>query len=339
MGIKDYLKHLKQEEILKPIEYEHVYIDCNYLIHFLIYKCTNDKDLYGKICNFWNNLMSVVKIKSTVHLIYDGEHENEETMANPKLQTLILRYKDKEVSKDYDKQEIKPGSTILNTFKYYLVDIIEKYKKINKIKFNIIQNDDQVKGEADIKILNSIYNSNQDRICICSKDSDMILIAHSLAINKSIHIDVITNFRPMLIVYVDDFKKFNLDYVLIVLLLGNDYLPKISSVSYDTITKTYEKYIKYNKPIISNGSVNTDNFIEFITYFIVIGTKKKIKFNFKNLDTDRFRIYINNLFWCLKHYKVISNDLNYIQEITHHQDDVGLKNTIHIHNFINHSYM
>ena len=339
MGIKDYLKHLKQYEIIKIIEYKHVYIDCNYLIHFLIYKCTNDKDLYGKICNFWNNLMSAVKIKSTVHLIYDGEHENEELMANPKLQTLILRYKDKEVPKDYDKQEIKPGSTILNTFKYYLVDVIEKYKKINKTKFNIIQNDDQVKGEADIKILNSIYNSNQDKICICSKDSDMILIAHSLAISKSIHIDVITNFRPMLIIYVDDFKKFNLDYVLIVLLLGNDYLPKISSVTYESITKTYEEYIKYNKPIISNGYVNTYSFIEFITYFIVIGTKKKIKFNLKNLDADRFRIYINNLFWCLKHYKVISNDLNYIQEITHHEDDVKLKNTIHIHNFINHSYL
>lgn len=339
MGIKDYLKHLKQEEISDIIEYEHIYIDCNYLIHFLIYKCTNDKDLYGKICNFWNNLMKAVKIKSTVHLIYDGEHENEELMANPKLQTLIMRYKDKEVSDDYDKQVIKPGSKILNTFKYYFVDIIEKYKKINKLKFGVIQNDDQVKGEADIKILNSIYNSNQDRICICSKDSDMILIAHSLSINKSIRIDVMTNFRPMLIVYIDNFKKFNLDYVLIVLLLGNDYLPKISSVSYDSIIKTYEEYIKHNKAIILNGTIDTNNLIEFITYFIIIGSKKKIKFNYKNLDLTRFKIYINNLFWCLKHYKVISNDLNYIQEITHHEDNIRLKNTIDIHNFINHSYV
>jgi hypothetical protein len=339
MGIKDYLKHLKQEEIFDIIEYDHVYIDCNYLIHFLIYKCTNDKELYGKMCNFWNNLMKAVKIKSTVYLIYDGEHENEELMANPKLQTLILRYKDKEVSDDYDKQVIKPGSKILNTFKYYLVDIIEKYKKINKLKFSVIENDDQIKGEADIKILNSIYNSNQDNICICSKDSDMILIAHSLSINKSIRIDVITNFRPMLIVYINNFKKFNLDYILIVLLLGNDYLPKISSISYDAIIKTYEEYIKFNELIISNGIIDTNNLIEFITYFIIIGSKKKIKFNYKNLDLDRFRIYINNLFWCLKHYKVVSNDLNYIQEISHHEDDIKLKNTLHIHNFINHLYV
>lgn len=339
MGIKDYLKHLKQEEIIDIIEYDHVYIDCNYLIHFLIYKCTNDKELYGKICNFWNNLMKAVKIKSSVHLIYDGEHGDKEPMNNPKLQTLILRYKDKKVSDDYDKQEIKPGSKILGTFKYYLVDIIKKYKKINKVKFNIIENDDQINGEADIKILNSIYDMSSERICICSKDSDMILIAHSLAINKSMRIDVITNFRPILIVYVEKFKKFNLDYILIVLLLGNDYLPKISLVSYETIIKTYSEYIKYNKSIISNGSININNFIEFITYFIIMGSKKKIKFNLKNLDSDRFRIYINNLFWCLKHYKVISNDLNYVQEITHPEDNAKCKNAIHIHNFINYTYV
>lgn len=341
MGIKDYLKHLKQEDIFDIIEYEHVYIDCNYLIHFLIYKCTNDKDLYGKICNFWSNLMKAIKIKSTVHLIYDGEHDNDEIMTNPKLQTLILRYKDKDKIKsdDYDKQVIKPGSKILDTFKYYLVDIIEKYKKINKVKLEIIENDDKVKGEADIKILNSIYNSNHNSVCICSKDSDMILIAHTLSIIKLIKIDVITNFRPIQIVYIENFKKFNLDYVLIVLLLGNDYLPKISSVSYETIIKTYNEYIKYNKPIITNNNVDTKNLIEFITYFIVIGTKKKIKFNHKNLDLERFRIYINNLFWCLKHYKVITNDLTYIQEITHKDDNVKFKNTINIHNFINYSYL
>lgn len=339
MGIKDYLKYLNQEEILNIIEYEHVYIDCNYLIHYLIYKCTNDKDLYEKIYNFWCNLMKAIKIKSTVHLFYDGEYEDEEIMTNPKLQTSMIRYKNKVESNDYDKQTIKPGSKILETFKYYLVDIIEKYQKINKVKFLIIENDDKIKGEADIKILNSIYDSNQDKICICSKDSDMILIAHSLSINKSIKIDVITNLRPIQIVYIENFKKFNLDYVLIVLLLGNDYLPKISAMTYETIIKTYEEYIKYNKSIIVDGCININNLIEFITYFIIIGSKRKIKFNLNNLDLDRFSIYINNLFWCLKYYKVISNDLNYIQEIKHYDDnDIKFKNTINIHNFINYTY-
>lgn len=337
MGIKDYLKHLKQEYINGIIEYDHVYIDCNYLIHFLIYKCNSDKDLYIKINNFLDNLMASIKIKLTIQLIYDGEYDDVQ-LSNPKLQTHILRYKNKIESDEYDKQTIKPGSKILNTFKYYLIDIIEKYKKINKSKFQIVTNDDDVKGEADIKILNSIYNSKQNNVCICSKDSDMILIAHSLSINKSINIDVITNFRPIQIIYINNFKKYNLDYVLIVLLLGNDYLPKISNITYDSIINTYEKYIKYNKPLISNNVVDYSNLIEFITFYILIGSKKKIKFNFNGFDPYRFGTYINNLLWCLGHYKVIDNNYKYIQEISNLNDDVKLKNTINIFNFVNNNY-
>jgi len=335
MGIKDYLKYLKHEYINDIIEYDHVYIDCNYLIHFLIYKCKNDKDLYYKINNFWKNLTASIKIKSTIQLVYDGEYDDT-LLSNPKLKTHLLRYKNKIESLEYDKQIIKPGSKILNIFKYYLIDTIEGYKKINKSKFQIIINSDEIKGEADIKILNSIYNSNQNNVCICSKDSDMILIAHSLSINKSIRIDVITNFRPIQIVYINNYKKYNMDYVLIVLLLGNDYLPKISNITYESIINTYEKYIKYNKPIILNNVIDYNNLIEFITIFIIIESKKKIKFNFKNFDPNRFEIYINNLLWCLGYYKVINNNFNYIQEIINH--DIKLKNSINIFNFINSNY-
>lgn len=337
MGIKDYLKHLKQESIYDVIEYEHVYIDCNYLVHFLIYRCKNDKELYLKIDNFWNNFIELIKIKSSIQLVYDGEYEHLNHLSNPKLQTHLLRYKNKLESTDYDKQTISPGSKILSTFKYYLNDIITKYKKINKSKFEIITNGDEISGEADIKILNSIYDSNQDNVCICSKDSDMILIAHSISINKSIKIDVITNFRPIQIVYICNFKKYNLDYVLIVLLLGNDYLPKISSVTYDIIIKTYSKYIQYNPPIIFNGVINYTHLIEFITYFIVLLSNKK-KFNFNNLNPSRFDIYINNLKWCLGHYKVINTTNKYIQEIISVNDKIKLSSTIDIHNFINTNY-
>ena len=334
MGIKEYLKYLNQEPIIDIIEYDHVYLDCNYLIHFLIYKCKNNKDLYYKINNFWENLTSSIKIRSTIQLVYDGEYDTIQ-LSNPKFQTHLLRYKNKVESDEYDKQIIKPGSEILNIFKSYLIDIIKAYIKINKSKFQIIINSDEIKGEADIKILNSIYNSNQNNVCICSKDSDMILIAQSLSIVKIIKIDVITNFRPMQIVYINNFKKYNLDYVLLVLLLGNDYLPKISNITYESLIMTYEKYIKYNKPIISNKKINYDNLIEFIKYFIIFGSKKKIKFNFNNYDPTRFEIYINNLLWCLAHYKVINNNFNYIQELTNINDDVKIKNTINIFNFIN----
>lgn len=336
MGIKDFLKYLKLDSLLEnPKEYKYIYIDCNYLIHFLIYKCKTDADLYHKIFNFWNDLTTSIIIKNEIFLIFDGEYDGE-ILLNPKYQTIILRHKI--ISNDYDKQIIKPGSNILQTFKYYLTDIIEKYKKINKLKFKITINGDDIKGEADIKILNYIYDLSQDNICICSKDSDMILIAHSLCVNKSIKIDILTNIRSMQFINVNNFNKYGLDYVLIVLLLGNDYLPKISNVSYDSIITTYNKYIKCNESIIKNGIIEHKNLIEFITMLILL-SKKKIKFNFNNLNYNRFDIYINNLYWCLKYYKVIDNNNTYIPELKNHDDPVKIKNVINIFNFINYNYL
>lgn len=326
MGIKNYIKYLDQEHHQAKIRiYDYLYLDCNYIIHFLIYKCKSDLDLYRKIDIFWNNLISIIKIKKKLYLIYDGESENNK-INDPKYQTHILRDKVKIKSNDYDKQTINPGSNILKTFHNYLEIIIEKYKKFNKLNFEIILDNDENKGEGDIKILNIIYNSDQDNICICSKDSDMILISHSLIINKLIDIDILVDLRSLNFIDKNKFKNYNLDYVLIVLLLGNDYLPKISNVNYNNLIDSYNKYLKYNDPLIINNNINYDNLIIFITYVIL--NSKKNKFNNKNININKFSIYYNNLCWCLKYYKILNNDYNYDQNIS-------INYVINIYNFIN----
>lgn len=337
MGIKDYLKHIPQEFPLEKYrEYDYVYLDCNYMCHYLIYRCKSDNDLYSKISDYWNYLASIIKIKKELFLIFDGEYDTDQ-LSNPKYQTHLLRAKSKPKSDDYDKQSIYPGSKILKNFREFLVDVIERYKKINKVNFKISINSDDIKGEADIKILNTIFDSKQNNICICSKDSDMILISQSLCINKLINIDILSNLRPIKFININKFKSYGLDYVLIVLLLGNDYLPKISNTSYNVLINSYEKYIKYNEPIISNNIVNTNNLINYISH-IISCSEKKIKPKLSNINQDRFHIYFNNIVWCLKQYKVITNSNDYIQELTHKNDEIKLKNVINIYNFINYVY-
>jgi len=336
MGIKDYLKYIPQEYPQeKSRDYDYVYLDCNYMIHFLIYKCNTDADLYSKVFDYWNYLSSTIQIKKEIFLIFDGEYDTGE-LDNPKYQTHLLRAKAKPKSDDYDKQSIHPGSQILKTFKDYLLDVIGKYKKINKLKFQITVNSDEIKGEADIKILNEIYYSDQNNVCICSKDSDMILIAQSLCIGKSIRIDILSNFRPIKFISVSKFDVYGMDYVLIVLLLGNDYLPKISNITYTGLAKSYDKYIKFNDPIISNNQINYNNFVNYISY-VVTNSNKKIKFKFSNINPNRFSIYFNNITWCLKYYKVITNQNKYIQEKPDVDGKVKLSNVINIYNFINYA--
>jgi hypothetical protein len=337
MGIKEYLKYIQTESAdVRNREYDYFYLDCNFLIHYLIYRCKNESDLYEKLFNYWENLNSIIKIKKELYLVFDGEYDTIDKISNPKYQTHLQRAKSKPNSTDFDKQPIYPNSQIINTFKIFLTDIIDKNKKINHKRFDVNILSDSEVGEADIKILNEIYNNNQNNVCIFSKDSDMILIAQSIQINKIINIEILSNPYPIKFINMNNFKLYGLDYVLITLLLGNDYLPKISNVNYNHLIETFEKYIKFNDSIISNGIVNYDNLLIYIT-MVILCAKKKIKFNFKNIHSNRFNVYYNNLCWCLKQYHVISNNNVYVPDlymIKNNNSNKKISNVINIHNFL-----
>ena len=329
MGIKNYLKYLDDNSCqIKIREYDYIYFDCNYMIHYLIYKCKNDNDLYSKIYQYWDYLISIIKINE-IYLVFDGEYDNNNYI-DPKYETHLLRSKYKTNSNEYDKQLIYPGSDIIKIFKEYFIEIIERYKKINKYKIKINIIGDDIKGEADLKILDIIYNSNQNNICICSKDSDMILIGHSLCISKKIKIDILSNLRPVKFIDIEQFNNYGYDYILIVLFLGNDYLPKISNINYLLLIDSYSEYIKFNKSIIINNTINYNSLINFIS-IVIIKSKKKIKFKFDKINHYTFNIYFNNLLWCLKYYKAIDNQNYYKQNLKSNL----IKNVIDIFNFIN----
>ena len=166
MGIKDYLKHLSQEEHNDKNHkiYENLYIDCNFMIHYLIYKCKNDLDLYARIFDYFKYIFDIIKVSNQIILVFDGEYDKTFNITNPKHQTHVLRAKYKKESDDYDKQSIYPGSEIILTFKTYLQDVINKYKLLNKMNFDIKINDDKVNGEADFKILNDIDEADKKSI-------------------------------------------------------------------------------------------------------------------------------------------------------------------------------
>ena len=72
-------------------------------------------------------------------------------------------------------------------------------------------------------------------------------------------------------------KNYDLDYILIILLLGNDYLPKLSNVDYDTIINCYDKYRKHeNEQILIDNKINYRN---FINYLLVIDPKRRPSFH------------------------------------------------------------
>ena len=349
MGIKNYLKFLKLLIIKKTKYYDYVYLDCNYLLHYLIYKCNDDIDLQNYTNNLLNSILHKIIILKKLYLIFDGNFDTA-LILNPKKQTHILRYKNNLPSDEYSKQEIFPKSPIIKKFISIITEIIIKLKANLNMKFDLEINNDYINGEADFKILDMIYESKENNILIISKDTDMILIGYSLMIKKNIKIDILSNLNPLLLInlkklyYINEIKvneinnynqnkilnnTYDYDYVLLVLFLGNDYLPKLSNVTYENLILFYNIYKSYNNNnIIFENNINYNNLINFLTIVII---NKKIKFSTKKLSYENFLIYVNNLEWCLKIYKVFDNNL--VFKPTLNPSD-QLK-TINIYNFIN----
>jgi hypothetical protein len=329
MGIKNYSKNLSLEDVkVKERIYDNLLIDCNYLIHYLIYKCNNQKEFDKKIYNFINNLLNLINIKNKILLVFDGKYDKK-FIINPKQQTIENRTKYLKQSDDFDKQEIKPKSKIISDFKSALIESLEQIKKINKKKYEIIINDDYIDGEADIKILDLINECKDKTYCLLSKDTDMILISYSLIIKNNIEIDIIFSLRPLLFIDINKivikYLNFKNDYILLLLLLGNDFLPSASHIDYDILIDSYKKYKShFKKRIINKNKIKNDNFILFISYYII---SKNIKFNNKMINYERFNAYYNNLLWTLNYYKVIDITIDYIPS--------SINNVINIYNFIN----
>jgi len=329
MGIKNYSKNLSLEDVkVKERIYDNLLIDCNYLIHYLIYKCNNQKEFDKKIYNFINNLLNLINIKNKILLVFDGKYDKK-FIINPKQQTIENRTKYLKQSEDFDKQEIKPKSKIISDFKSALIESLEQIKKINKKKYEIVINDDYIDGEADIKILDLINECQDKTYCLLSKDTDMILISYSLIIKKNIEIDIIFSLRPLLFIDINKivikYLNFKNDYILLLLLLGNDFLPSTSHIDYDILIDSYKKYKShFKKRIINKNKIKNDNFNMFITYYII---SKNIKFNNKMINYERFNAYYNNLLWTLNYYKVIDITIDYIPS--------SINNVINIYNFIN----
>ena len=333
MGIKKYLPNLKISSTLQnkeKIEYECIYLDCNYLIHLLIHGCNNNDDLYDKTFKYCKSLFNFIKVNKYVYIIFDGINEHE---FNPKENTHILRNnKNLKNNDSYDKQIISHNTEIIKYYENILIQIIEKIKIMNMFDYEIVLSLTNISGEADIKILNTIYDKPETNICILTKDTDLIQIAFVNSLTYSINVDVLISIfndeikyvkydtvknilNPIITINNKTINYYSFDYILLIALMGNDYLPKISNIDYETIITAYNLYKTHgHKNIIQKQKFKSKLFRLFISYLIYV---KKLKFNIKKLQIKRYQIYYNNLNWFLKYYKVINNDCEFIKYDKH----------------------
>jgi hypothetical protein len=220
---------------------------------------------------------------------------------------------------------------LINNFPVISLDepLINETREI-LIKKGFIVNNKLKYGEAEHQIMTDLRDEKfkNKNILLCSPDADLILLNMIIKVINNVNIDIYretvissSNFefwdnieksekqkkqpisfysRDIKFILINNlYESFNLkenqeilDFAYLCLLLGDDFIPIISTLSINILPKLIETYKKLNKPIIESDykSINYENLIEYIR-------------ELKNFENDVFIQKIN------KNNKKITNKL------------------------------
>jgi len=300
MGIHNFLSYIdKHYPDIYTLEndIDIFYFDLTYILHLCMYRSKNVDDLILKISNI---LVSKIEKYSPTEIIValDG------IPCLSKIKTECIRRKN---MVDDGSFCITTGTKTFSKIKERLITLMNEISTFYEISVEMLfENYD----EAEFKILRNINSKAFDKkIGFYTNDSDVILMSlinkHSIYL---IHPDT-KNF-----ININKLKeKFKnpIDFMLISILMGNDYLPKMNFTTFENIFKTYNEF---DKQIVINDKIDPKNFQLFLFKLTKNMNQNFIKkFNINDYNPKKCEDYLNGLCWCITNY--IKNDchnLNYI---------------------------
>jgi len=123
-------------------------------------------------------------------------------------------------------------------------------------------------------------------------------------------------------------KNFGLDFTLISILLGNDYLPKINFCDLTKMWNTYKLWVSEYKTglIDENLNINKEFFTKLLNG-IITNTKYHFinKFTINSFNMPLYSNYMEGVLWCLNMYKNgICNRYNYMYQSDDTPHPLGL---------------
>lgn len=301
------------------IVFHHLYIDLNYLLHLCHYNSNDETHLINKMSIVIMDICAKVSPAISLNLFCDGtapfakmflqrERRNKNQNQNDNIFKTSLHF--------------TPGTKFIS-------DISTKLKKcidIIKTHFNIyVIIDSILPGEAEIKIKNLViqnYNKNiNHNHLLVTNDADVVLILASDKTYNKTNILLNNKVLPMEQLLRKHFNKYNptfneinnLDFVLLSILLGNDYIPKIGEVSPHKLWKSYQQNVdKYHYILKININNNNNIKFEFNKDFLIdilndcigkIGRTKVLKNN-KLYCKELYENYFDGILWILIMYNM-----------------------------------
>jgi hypothetical protein len=336
MGIQNFISwvsHTYPGSINKPNKhvYDYIYVDVNHILHISINESRNQESFFNNVRTNLNGIFFKF-IGRKIILAIDG---------SPPYAKIILQKKRRKMPEKLNEKNklsslhltcgtdlISNLGDFLNT---YMKNIKNQYKYID-LSYQIITANEP--DEAEIKIFynlrNNCINQDSEHSCLYShlivgNDADLILLSVSSKYTTNIDllirydnslriisINKLLSAHKTLMLSSNIFSGYKLDiesnllkydFCLISVLIGNDYLPKLSYVKFDILWESYKKYIHfYKRPITKNMKISLKSFINYIDILLVCLDKKYTKMSLDKYNEPDIENYLDGLVWCFNMY-------------------------------------
>lgn len=330
MGIINFNKWLLERYpgcFLRPYHkrsYDYIYLDVNHLLHNAINGAKSEahfiKNLNYRLDMIFNNYVATRKIVLAV----DGTapYSKVVTQRKRRLQTV----KNINVNK-INSLHLTPGTGLMNRLKTHLNNYIEKLSKSYKylkVIFDVSLSDEPDEGELKIfkKLIEHGRKYRNSSHLIVGNDADLVVLALSakpvaninllikygdqrrmVSINKLLQIH---SKQLSLDLSVATLKESSIrdDFATISIMMGNDYLPKLLFVKFESLWKAYTTTRNIlNKNLIENNTFNNDFLRRFMFNSVNLIPNQFRKLHLQKYSEKNILNYLEGLIWCLNMYQ------------------------------------
>lgn len=338
MGIDNFNTWLKSkypsclQNIKSNLIYDYIYIDLNHILHYDIRKSENCGELKNNIFKSLDIIFSNFIASKGIIITIDGPSPYAKVILQKERRSQGLLSDNSEITSEMDPINLTPGTSLMKKIDSYIFQYGKEIKKRNyflKPEFILVPASKYGEGEVKIfeKMREILKDNTKSTNLVIGNDADIIVLGMATSPFYNINILMRHNSELCLISIKDllreqgksllnngkisYLKKNNIrnDFVILSILNGNDYLPKLKYIKFDILWETYNKFIEMNNffenncNLIKNNYFDNEALITFFRYLLNNLAKRYTKFNYDKYNEEDIEKYLEGLLWCLNMYQ------------------------------------
>lgn len=309
--------------------YNHLYIDLNFMLHNSIYKSNDEKSFLANLFKTLDDVITKYIILESIIIAIDGpspyskinlQKKRRQQMANNEIDIHHL-----------NSLHLTPGTKFMINLSKHIDNYIntrKKWFKYRNVEFYVYPTTEP--GEGEIKLLKKlIENGNKNlsaKHLIVGNDADLVVMAMGLSIIDNIDI-LIKGYKSYEIIHIDKLivehcKKYcclnfteeygykilpaRHDFAVLSIMMGNDYLPKLSFIKFNSLWNAYKKTRETTQKFLMTSTGFDIDFLKALMDNIILDLPIQFRLidlkNYINYGDDNLKNYLEGVLWCYKMY-------------------------------------